>query len=178
MKTALTSREPVRLSQAVIPHGPGLYGWWLEPSRLSDAAPAIPAVLLTWDKWALLYVGIAPTESSSEGTGRTLVDRISNHRGGNIGSSTFRFSLASLLRSSLGLAPKPGHGRARIVGETALSRWIEEHCRINVDEHARPWDVEDAVIRHLNPPLNIKPGYHEFRTVVKSARETLRRECR
>lgn len=40
-----------------------------------------------------------------------------NHAGGNVGSSTFRQTLASLLMDKLGLEPRLGCDRSRLVSE-------------------------------------------------------------
>jgi hypothetical protein len=100
-----------------------------------------------------------------------------DHCAGNIGASTFRFSLAALLRENLRLLPKPGHNRARILNEDALSGWIRSNCRLSVAMADTPWVVEEAVIRQLNPPLNIRPGFHPFRDEVSAARRELERLC-
>jgi hypothetical protein len=124
----------------------------------------------------LLYVGIAPR---GPGGTRSLAERLSrDHHGGNIGGSTLRFSLAGLLRGHLPLTPKPGHDRARIVEESTLTQWIDENLGVNVVPTAKPWEIEEAVIRSLNPPLNIRPGFHPFRCIVSEARTQLAAACK
>ena len=176
---ALTAQEPPPLATTSFLDRPGFYAWWASPTRLSDASPLIPPVHPTAScKWALLYVGIAPKRPSSDGPDRTLADRVQgDHRNGSIGNSTFRQSLAALLIGLLDLRPKRGYDRSRIENETALSDWIEEHCRVTMAECPTPWTVEDEVIRLMRPPLNLKPGYHEFRRQVGKARKTLRELC-
>ena len=178
--TALLVAEPPRPAvEAVIPTTPGFYAWWARPKHLVDAIPPIPSVhSLGADGWALLYVGIAPKRPSRTGADRTVAARISkDHRTGNIGGSTFRQSLAALLREHLGLIAKPGHDRARLVDEKQLSAWIDTRCALTIASTVRPWDTEDDVIRELRAPLNLRPGYHPFRFLVEEARSALRRDC-
>jgi GIY-YIG catalytic domain len=166
-------KQPSQRRQASTPGGRG-------PERLVDATPPIPAVHppSASAAWALLYVGIAPKRPSSTGVDRTIATRISkDHRGGNIGGSTFRQSLAALLLAPLGLVAKSGHGRARLVDEKPLSTWIDTNCALTTATTAKPWTIEDTVIRELRAPLNLRPGYHPYRFVVHEARASLRRDC-
>lgn len=164
-----------------MPEAPGFYAWWTRPACLSEAVPAIPLVCPSGSPagWALLYVGIAPRGTRSRAAvERTIAARISkDHRSGNIGGSTFRQSLASLLRGSLALLPKQGHDRARLVTEAPLSLWISAHCALTTAVTATPSRIEDEVIRTLCAPLNLRPGYHEFRFAVEQARRALRHNC-
>jgi hypothetical protein len=121
---ALVAEDPRPIVEAVVPEAPGFYAWWARPERLADSQPPIPAVYPSEasDDWALLYVGIAPKRPSRAGADRTIAARISkDHRGGNIGGSTFRQSLAALLRERLGLVTKSGHDRACLVRPLLLS---------------------------------------------------------
>ena len=101
-------------SSAALPQVPGFYAWWSRPDDLDAAHPAIPPSTLDLSgQWSLLYVGISPRRAASP---RRLPDRIGHdHSRGNIGGSTFRYSLAALLRGSLALTPLVGRDRARIV---------------------------------------------------------------
>jgi hypothetical protein len=177
---ALLAEQPLPADRSIVPDKPGFYAWWAKPANLTDADPPIPAVYPpgSLPGWSLLYVGIAPKHPSKTGVDRTIAARISkDHRGGNIGGSTFRQSLASILRTSLALSPKRGHERARLVDEAPLSRWIDATCALTTAVTATPSRVEDDVIRTLGAPLNLRPGYHEFRFVVEEARRALRRDC-
>jgi hypothetical protein len=178
---ALARTDPEPVARASVPIAPGFYAWWARPERLVDATPEIPAVHPAGAPadWALLYVGIAPKRESRTGVDRTIAARISkDHRAGNIGGSTFRQSLASILREALGLSPRVARDRARLLDERPLSRWIGENCALTTAVRAEPWIIEDEVIRLTTAPLNLVPGYHDFRHVVRKARERLRRDCR
>lgn len=177
---ALVAEDPRPIVEAVVAEAPGFYAWWARPERLVDATPPIPIVHPpgTADDWALLYVGIAPKRPSKTGVDRTIAARIAkDHRGGNIGGSTFRQSLAALVREHVRLVAKSGHGRARLVDEKPLSVWIDTNCALTTALTVKPWSIEDAVIRELYAPLNLRPGYHPFRFRVHEARAALRRDC-
>jgi hypothetical protein len=148
----------------------------MDQGRLRDAKPTIPAVHPTRrTNVGLLYVGIAPNGPRSS---RTVADRVkTDHRGGSIGGSTFRQSIAALLLDHLALQPKPGHDRSRLVDERPLTEYIERYCYLTTVSRPRPWEVEDDVVRKLNPPLNLRPGYHDFRSKVESARDRLWEAC-
>jgi hypothetical protein len=166
---------PARLQEAAPPARPGLYAWWVTLDHLSDASPASPRVLVGAAGWSLLYVGIAPSSPSSN---RNLALRIGHdHSRGNIGGSTFRQSLAALLRRRLALEPMAGNDRSRLVNETPLTSWMQRHCGLTFVAAAEPWLHEEAVIARLDPPLNIAHGTHPFRAKVEAARAALRRDC-
>ena len=67
-----------------VPDRPGLYGWYCNYRLVPDAQPRLPDP----SGWNLLYVGIAPSRSTSKATLRSRV--LGQHLGGNVGSSTFR----------------------------------------------------------------------------------------
>ncbi len=166
----------VRPDELVVPEAAGMYAWWVGTDHLADASPPFPEVRTAsaGPGWSLLYVGIGPKRPGK----RTLSDRVrKDHRGRSIGSSTFRQSLAALLIDKLELRAKPGHDRSRLLDETPLSEWIDAHCGVSAVAVARPWDYEDEVIRRLNPPLNLRPGFHPYRHDVDRARKKLRRAC-
>jgi hypothetical protein len=154
----------------------GFYAWWVREDCLSDGVPRIPLVrpACMVCPWALLYVGICPRRKSA----RTVHDRLDKDHGGHsIGASTFRFSLAALLRSKLGLLPLSGHDRARVLDERPLSLWMQANCGVTTARCERPWECEEAVVERLCPPLNLKPGFHDFRFSVVDARRRLEAEC-
>jgi hypothetical protein len=172
----LTTADVRRSSLVTAPGPQGVYAWWCRSDRLADAAPAIPAVHPGGSdpSWSLLYVGIGPVREGD----RTLADRLTrDHQKGNIGGSTFRQSLAALLRERLGLVPKAGSDRSRLTTEIPLTRWMTDNLGLSVVPRERPWEVEHGVITTLSPPLNIQGGTHPFRVEVQAARSRLRREC-
>jgi hypothetical protein len=144
-----------------------------QPSYVSDGGH--PSRHYTPPSWSLLYVGISPSRA---GSSRTVAARFAkDHVGGNIGGSTFRQSLAALLMSHLGLEPRTGSDRSRLVTEGPLSDWIDAACGLTFAEAQNPWQAERAVIQALNPPLNIDMGTHSFRADVSRCRAELKRAC-
>lgn len=123
----------------------------------------------------LLYVGIAPKGAASNATLRSRVR--GQHLGGNIGSSTFRQSLAALLIEERGWRTRWSGSRSQLLPKDnrALSEWQRDHLRLAWAECAHPWAVKARVIAVLQPPLNLAgnashPLYHE----LKQRRASLR----
>ena len=149
----------------------GLYAWWMTPG----AIPGVSGPRHPSEPRELLYIGIAP---GREGSTATLHSRIcKQHLGGNIGSSTFRLSLAALLVEQQGWRPVWRGDRPRLTREdnAALSAWQRQHLRLCWAPRARPREVEDAVIRELQPPLNLAGNReHPFYKTLKRGRQELR----
>ena len=61
--------------------------------------------------------------------------------------------------------------------ETPLSEYMGRHCLLSTTRMSEPWTIEDDVVRLLNPPINLRPGYHEFRREVEAARDRLWEAC-
>jgi hypothetical protein len=155
-----------------IPSLPGLYAWW----QTKGSIPEVPHVPHSEDEeLGLLYVGISPSSSSSA---QTLQGRVyGNHLSGNVGSSTFRLTLAALLRVELGLTPR-SHGTKIVLPadqNPALSAWQDEHLAVSWVVRPDPWEVESDVIAWMAPPLNLAGNReHSFYSVVTEARRALR----
>jgi hypothetical protein len=82
------------------------------------------------DRLVLFHVGIAPNGPQSYSTLRSRV--VGNHLSGNTGSSTFRLTLAALLREALDLHPHRTTTKVTLPPEenARLSVWQREHLRI------------------------------------------------
>jgi hypothetical protein len=109
-----------------VPRGPGFYAWWCRRDHLADTVSPIPFEERppTASEWSLIYVGISPSRENST---RDVAARITrNHIGGDVGSSTFRLTLAALLVKRLELQPRSGSDRPRLISEQSLSRWIQQ----------------------------------------------------
>lgn len=167
---------PPSLDEAASGQGACLYAWWARRGSLQHASPTIPLTTINKEaEWGLLYVAGSPR---SERRRNARLDRvIRNHWKGNIGSSTFRLSLAALLIDFLCLEPLPGDSRPRLANEDRLTTWITENCRATVVNEEEPWRYEKAVIGSLDPPLNIRFGIHEFRYPLDRARKALLLKC-
>lgn len=134
---------------------PGLYAWYA-------SSPALDLLSATFGEHLgqPIYAGQAGASSARAGIERsaTLLTRIrSNHLRGNLKASTFRRTLAAVLREPLGLhldAP-------RVLSQASkdmLTAWIAEHLEIVIaphDDRSTLAAVEHAVLRALDPPLNL-----------------------
>ncbi len=153
-----------------IPGQPGFYAWWLIDRT------ALPDVPVTKDPdvpFCLLYVGIAPKSTSSAANLRSRVLDVS----GNLGSSTFRRSLAALLWEREGWTPRmttSGKLTFSASDNKGLSRWQEENLRIGWYVADEPWAREATLIAELSPPLNVKSNAgHVFEPSMRKARARL-----
>src|SRR5919201_1333832 len=98
---AALKRSPISIAEAMqaLPAEDGFYAWWVRPGTI----PSIPPTPHPSQEWDLFYVGIAPGRA---GSSATLASRVGGqHISGNTGSSTFRFSLASLLFDEMAWRP-------------------------------------------------------------------------
>lgn len=155
-----------------LPAAPGVYAWWVTQGALTlTNGPAHP----TQTGWSLLYIGVAP---ASEASKRQLRSRVlGNHVRGNTGSSTFRYSLASLLIDELGLHPV--RRRNKVVLNAAdnrqLTAWQEANLGVTWTSVDAPWILESDVIQHLGPPLNLAGNAaHGFHAQLTAARADFR----
>jgi hypothetical protein len=155
-----------------VPESPGLYAWWMVPRAIHGVnGPSHPS-----EPFELLYVGIAPKDGRSKATLRSRIR--GQHLGGNIGSSTFRQSLAALLFEATGWTTRWSGSRAQLGREdnAALSDWQRQHLRLAWVELARPWMIEARVIAMMQPPLNLADNAsHPLYRRLKTLRSKLRR---
>jgi len=176
--TALTT-VPLPVSRARdpeeeggLPSLPGFYAWWAATLALPDV-PLSPHPQV--GELGLLYVGIAPGNASSSQTVRSRV--IKNHLSGNLGSSTFRFTLAALLRETLQLHPEKRTTKLVLPSteNKQLSKWQEEHLQLTWCAYDTPWLIEHEVIEEMEPPLNLAANsQHLFHARLSEARRALR----
>lgn len=181
--TAALIVEPVSLHTALepeavggLPAKPGFYAWWMD-ERTIPALPRHPHSLRL--DLSLLYVGISPTRASSSGLIRSRV--INQHVRGNTSSSTFRFVLASLLLDELELKPRATIKKVVLDADdnARLRQWQFDHLSITWCARPSPWEVEDAVIALMQPPLNSAANQtHPFYSRVSSARAAFRAAAR
>jgi hypothetical protein len=159
-----------------LPSSGGLYAWWAS----SGALPGVPSrPHPTLQELDIIYVGIAPSREGSTATLRSRV--IGNHMRGNMGSSTFRLTLAALLLEQLELRPVHPSDRPILTREdnAMLSSWQREHLGLTWAVHPEPWRVEAEVIHELQPPLNLaQNASHPFHASLAAARARLRRVSR
>ncbi len=165
------------------PHQPGLY-----------------AVYGASDVWRLLGLGAPPDErplyvGKAE---RSLSSReIGTHfgfagKGGDsvTGWSTLRRSLAAMLRTPLELRgqyrnrakpEKPDKYGLSPQHDEALTSWMRENLVasywVKVSGDVGLVEVERAVLRQLQPPLNLTEVQHQWRKPVKAARAVMAADC-
>lgn len=171
--------EPVTLAVALrpeaaggLPAAPGFYAWWIERDTIAGVPHHPPP---NRSELGLLYVGISPKRPGSGGLIRSRV--IDQHVKGNTSSSTFRFVLASLLLDELHLKPRVTIKKVVLDRDDnqRLRQWQFDHLSLTWCERERPWEVEDAVIALMQPPLNSAANQaHPFYPRVNSAREAFR----
>jgi hypothetical protein len=108
----------------LLPATPGFYAWWSRRGAIGD----VPHVAHPLEReLSLLYVGISPVREGSRQTIRSRI--IGNHLKGNVGSSTFRFTLAALQIDALTLRPFMRRRKVALdVADNARSSgWQREH---------------------------------------------------
>ncbi len=168
---ALTKRP----EEGGVPHTQGLYSWWMK----SGSLPGVTGPRHPRADFELLYIGIAPARAGSKATLRSRI--CGQHLGGNIGSSTFRLSLAALLAEQEGWHAASSGSRTKLTSEdnAALSAWQREHLRLRWFEQPEPWLVEHRVIALLKPPLNLADNpQHPFGATLRAARARLKAGAR
>lgn len=150
----------------------GFYAWWVKQGALTGV-PGRPHP--TEPELHLLYVGISPRDAASQQNLRARL--LDNHIGGNTGSSTFRFVLASLLLSELDLHPRKKAKKVVLDREdnVRLREWQTENLRLTWCERHAPWEIEGQVIAEMKPPLNAAGNNaHPFYATVKGSRAAFR----
>lgn len=176
---ALLEETPVTLDVATkaadqggVPAADGFYAWWVRRGAL----PGVPERAHRDEpELGLLYVGISPARASSAQNIRARL--CDNHIGGNTGSSTFRFVLASLLLSELNLRPRKTVKKVSLTREdnARLRQWQTSNLRLTWCERTEPWEIERLVITAMSPPLNAAGNSsHPFYPTVKSSRAAFR----
>jgi hypothetical protein len=163
--------QPVSLdiARARLPKTGGLYAWWIAKNVL----PVVPSTT-HHNGLDLLYIGIAPSGTSSTATLSSRV--VGNHMRGNIAASTLRRTLAALLLDELKLTPLRRKTKVILPKEQnqLLSDWQQRHLKLTWHPTSKPWLLEHAVIAELAPPLNLAANnQHAFYTTLSLARRRL-----
>jgi hypothetical protein len=154
-----------------LPAEPGFYAWWAELGSM-PSVPKNPHP--TSSGMTLFYVGISPSSASSSQTIRSRV--LNNHLRGNLGSSTFRKTLAALLLEELDLYPRETTTKVVLPKDenARLSSWQGKHLALTWCVTPQPWVTEPPVIAALGPPLNLASNaVHEFYPTLSEARRRL-----
>jgi hypothetical protein len=104
---------------------------------------------------------------------------LDHHVGGNTGSSTFRFTLASVLRDELTLIPRRTLKKLDRADNDRLRDWQREHLAVTWCVRPEPWLAEREVIARIRPPLNAAGNSaHPFHPTLVAARAAFRAAAR
>jgi hypothetical protein len=173
---AVLGGKPLALDTArvLLPKVGGLYAWWSAKGCL----PGVPTKPHA-NGLHLLYIGIAPSGTSSTATLASRV--VGNHMRGNIAASTLRRTLAALLIDELKLTPirKGKKVILRKDQNAMLSDWQQKHLRLTWHPTPKPWLFEASAIAALAPPLNLDDNKaHPFFATLSAARRKLIQSAR
>jgi hypothetical protein len=172
---------PTRLAAREWPDGlvnldqSGLYSWWVDHAGAHDLSKGLGQAFSAGRIYAG-QTGATKWPSGKTGT-MTLNRRIGhNHIRGQVRGSTFRLTLAAILRGPLALlvtAPRC----LDAASEDRLTEWIREYLKVAVHPfpHAGALtDLERQVLAILNPPLNLdQMPPTPLRTAVSTLRASL-----
>lgn len=157
--------------EELIAHGPeglqvpGLYSWWVDEKGAADLSRGLGQPVAA----GLIYAGQAGATRwpSGKRSASTLWSRITGmHLGSAAEFSTFRRTLAAVLRPVLGMTSED---------DPQLSAWIKAHLRViavPAPDANRLAQAEAAVLDALDPPLNLQG---RLSTPVRSRLSELRR---
>jgi hypothetical protein len=136
---------------------PGLYAWWVDLSGAAMLSVSLGAEVAA----GRIYAGQAGATAWPSGTRRvaTLRSRIGgNHIRGSVRGSTFRLTLAAVLRGPLELKVA-GPRKLDSGSEQRLTTWILTHLEVAVHpfpDADRLGDLARSVLSSLDPPR--EPG--------------------
>lgn len=145
---ATLSVEELRRSERVTLDRPGMYSWWVDEDGARDLSVGLQHRISA----GVIYAGEAGATrwpSGKQSTSTLWLRLIGMHLGSRAEFSTFRRTLAAILRTPI-----------RLVGEddARLDAWMGQHLRVAVWPAPDPdtlKEVEAAVLADLDPPLNI-----------------------
>lgn len=145
---------------------PGLYSWWVDEDGATELTDGLGETVSP----GLIYAGLAgATRSvSKRKSTNTLYGRNAKmHLGGKRKLSTLRRALAAILSKS----------RPEIISESELTEWMGAHLRVilvPVADADTLDELETAVLRALDPPLNLaKMPATPIRKELRALRSTV-----
>jgi GIY-YIG catalytic domain-containing protein len=171
------SRAEVLGRPSPVPAVAGTYAWYFK--QLPTAIDTTSCI--SWAGLTLLYVGISPRAPPASGVGasrQNLRRRLRQHYALNAYGSTLRLTLGCLLADQLGLVLRRVGSGTRLTfadGEARLSQWMADNAFVCWVAHERPWELEDALVKTLDLPLNLHGNdRHPFRAYLRGARAAAR----
>lgn len=124
----------------------------------------------TYQNMAIVYTGSAGTSLNKR--------IISQHLRGNASLSTLRLSLGCLMRYELIPRdvdnPDNGHIRFSDNDELAISLWMQNNLIFCYLPNDNPEELENQLIKQLNPPLNLQNNRNKINSEFRSALHDLR----
>jgi hypothetical protein len=175
------SRKEVLGRPSPVPAVAGTYAWYFKhlPAAIDTTS------CISWAGLTLLYVGISPKAPLVGGVAasrQNLRRRLRQHYALNAYGSTLRLTLGCLLAEQLGIQLRRVGTGTRLTfadGEPRLSQWMADNAFVCWVAHTRPWEVEDALVKTLDLPLNLQGNdHHPFRDYLKTARAAARDQAR
>jgi hypothetical protein len=162
----------IRANVSMLPSSRGVYGLFFRTAP--GSAPLTDCFVR--DGLSLLYIGTAGADLNKNGNLRTRLG--TQHLGGNERRSTICQTLAALLPEVVGPAiAKDERGRVKFhtspSGASQLRNWMDQHIYACWTAFPRPTDLEEPLIRHYKPPLNLDFSEHPFApqlTLLRSQR--------
>jgi len=134
-----------------IPDNPGNYIVCLKKgSKLPDIG--VSCTMKTYKELNVIYTGIA-------GKSLRKRDYKQHFTGNNAGSSTLRKSIGSMFGyTKIARDKDPSNGKTKFIetDEIKLSEWMKSNIVIYFKCNSCPDDLENELIRELNPPLNLR----------------------
>jgi hypothetical protein len=178
----LFSAVEITARPSAAPAAPGVYAWYF-----SDVPHQIDVSgCHAWNNHFLLYVGISPKASPTNGKTPSRSDlkrRLRTHYAGNAEGSTLRRTLGCLLSQPLGIELRRVGSGGRYTftnpGEQILDRWMREHAFVTWTEIEHPHNVEREILASgIRLPLNIEGNpRREDVAILSEIRLTARRRA-
>ncbi len=173
LRAATVTPEAARRKPAAggTPALPGFFVWWVD----CDAVGALEVPRDAAQELGVLYVGSAPVIPHSS---QTLRRRICGQdlRGG-IAHSPMRRVLCALLWQSEGWELERRGTEIRLAASSAarLTAWQDAHMRVSWCASPKPWQERAAVIKAMQPPLNLAEARsHPNNWLLSEAKQRLR----
>jgi hypothetical protein len=139
----LLAQDPAQLAT------PGLYTWWVDEHGAHDLSHGADLTIHP----GLIYAGLAGATRWPSGrrSRNTLWSRLAGmHLGGRAEFSTFRRTLAALLRGPLAMTHED---------DDTLTHWMHDHLQVTpvpVHDPDTLGRIEEAILQRLDPPLNLR----------------------
>lgn len=161
--------DPEKHASDHIPDNPGNYIVCLKNgSLLPDIG--VSCEMKTYQGLNVIYTGIA-------GKSLRKRDYRQHFTGNNAGSSTLRKSLGSMFGyAKIARDKDPSNGKTKFneTDEIKLSKWMQSNLLLYFKSNLKPNDLEDELIRELNPPLNLSKNSNIVNQVFRSKLSELR----